>query len=92
MRKSVGHIVGSQKGYDELVAAMQNAELPVCLQHEDPMNAGITLNDLRDFSIQFREDSGLDIEFTFYTCTNCNRLHMLMIVKDPNEQEEYEEE
>ena len=86
MSKGIEKIVGSKQEFDTMVKDMGNAILPVCLQHKDPIEAGITLEDMREFSIEFKKASGLDLEFTLGTCDHCNRLHMFMIVKDKEEE------
>lgn len=79
--------------YDEFVgtmmAAAENGDLPVALEHGHPDT--ITMNDVKRFSLQFKRDTGLDIEFRAYTCDNCDKLHCLLIVDEHTEDEEEED-
>jgi len=77
---AIEKVVGSKKEYNRMVSMLKQAELPVGLQHKDPMEAGITLEDLREFAIQFKKDSGINIEYRLGTCDHCERLHLMMIV------------
>ena len=79
----------NKHGYDEFVKAMMMAadcgNLPLALQHEEP--EALTMDDIKSFSRQFKQDSGLDIEFRLMTCSHCNRLHCIMIVDELSEEE-----
>ncbi len=80
---------GSKDDYDRFVKAMRIAaeegNLSVCLEHEKPES--LTTNDIKQFSRQFKHDTGLSIEFRLMTCNRCDRLHCLIIVDETEENE-----
>ena len=69
-------------GYDEFVKAMTQAarqnKLPLCLEHSSPED--LTINDIKQLSLAFRQGTGLSLECQLYTCQNCGRLHCNLIV------------
>lgn len=71
-----------KEAYDNFVDAMMTADeeghLPIYLQHEEPEN--LTLYDIQQFSQQFKQDTGLYLEFKFVTCNHCDKLHCCMVV------------
>ena len=58
-------------------AARQN-NLPICFGHNDPES--LTPNDIKQLSLAFRRDTGLNLDCQFYTCKDCGRLHCSLIV------------
>ncbi len=56
----------------------ENNNLPIAFECRSPMN--ITMNDIKTFSIRFKDDTDLSIQFHQYTCDNCDRLHFLIEV------------
>ena len=74
----------SRLGYDEFVEAVMMAtdadDLPMTFEIEQPEM--FTLNDIKSLSKQFKQDTGLNIEFHMSTCNHCDRLHCIMIVDE----------
>ena len=85
---SIEKFVGSREEFNGMVKTMKQAELPVCLQHQDPIEAGITLEDMRQFAIEFRNASGLNLEYQMSVCDNCDRLHLFMIIDEKFDEDE----
>ncbi len=73
-----------KEAYDEFVETMILAadyeSLPMSYQVEQPET--LTMNDIRQFSKRFKQDTGLNIEFNFSTCDHCDKLHCIMIVDE----------
>lgn len=76
----------NKDGYDEFVKAMKKAarqnNLPICLGHDDP--ECLTVNDIKQLSLAFRRDTGLNLDCQLYTCQDCGRLHCNLIVDKHN--------
>ena len=74
----------NQLGYDEFVEAMMMAadsgDLPKVFEHKEP--EALTIDGIKRFSLKFKRDTGLNIEFKLETCNHCDRLHCLMIVDE----------
>lgn len=79
----------NKDAYDRFIAAMLTAaeeeELPKCYEHENPEK--LAAQDIKRFSQKFKQDTGLSIEFRMMTCNHCDRLHCLIIVDEPAEEE-----
>ena len=77
----------SKDGYDEFVKAMTEAarqnNLPLCFKHDNPED--LTFNDIKQLSLAFRQDTGLNIECQLYTCQDCGKLHCYLIVSSQEE-------
>ncbi len=82
----------SQEEYESFIAAMRDAaenyNLPLALEYNSP--AGFTTDAIRAFSLMFKKDTGLDIEFRFFTCNNCDRLHLVLVVGDRELDDEWD--
>ena len=80
----------TKDAYDNFAEAMlyaaDDGELPMCLEHNNLEN--LTMQDIKQFSNQFKQDTGLSIEFRLMTCDHCDRLHCLIIVDEATENEE----
>ncbi len=81
-----------QEEYESFIAAMRDAaanyNLPLALEYNSP--ADVTTADIRAFSLMFKKDTGLDIEFRFFTCNNCDRLHLVLVVGDRELDDEWD--
>lgn len=79
-----------EEEYNRFIAGMKTiaieGNLPFVFEDDDPMD--LDLDSIRRFSIKFREDTGLDAGFHFYTCENCNKLHCLLTVDYLDDEEE----
>lgn len=68
------------KGYKELLAQAMSTEEPIGVQLENPK--GISLNDIKDFCNDVREQTGKPVHVTFFTCDRCENLHALVVIGD----------
>ncbi len=77
----------NKEGYENFItgmkAAAEEGHLPVCLKHEEP--ECLTMDDIKQFSQQFMQDTGLQIEFHLFTCKDCGRLHCHMVIDEYGE-------
>ncbi len=73
-----------------MLSAADEGELPKCFDHQRP--GKLTMQDIKRFSQKFKQDTGLSIEFRLMTCDNCDRLHCLIIVDEPEENEREDDE
>lgn len=66
-----------------MIEAAEEDELPIMLQLDDIKD--YTLKDIQDMFFEFKQDTGLDIEGHLFTCEECGRLHLLLEVDYPEE-------
>ena len=66
------------KTYRDFVEKMVGAEKPVGLQMQEPDD--LTFSDIKNFFNAFKHETGIDIKCTLFTCDDCDRLHMLLVV------------
>ena len=71
---------------EAMVSAADEDELPVALQLDDLKD--YTLKDFQDMFYEFKRDTGLDIVGTLFMCNDCGKLHLLIEVDYPSENEE----
>lgn len=75
-----------KKFVDSMIEAAEQDKLPVTLQMDDIKN--FTLKDVQDMFVEFQKDTSLDIEGHLFMCSECGRLHLLVGVDYPEEDEE----
>lgn len=84
MKGFIQRIVGDEVSYWNLVHAIKdNAELPICLQHRDPINAKISMEDMQDFATKFYKDAGIMPSFEINFCQDCGKLHFFIVIEEP---------
>ena len=76
---------GCKEGYEIFVESMMTeadaGNLPLTLECRDPEI--LTMQDIQELSLRFKEDAGLDIQFQLFTCDQCEKLHCILTVDDP---------
>ena len=70
---------------EAMLTAAEEDELPVALQLDEIKN--FTLQDFQEAFYEFHVDTGLDITGTMFICPDCGRLHVLVEVNYPDEDE-----
>lgn len=68
-----------------MTAAAEEEELPVALQLDEIKD--FTLKDIQEMFYEFHNDTGLDITGTLFLCNDCGRLHLLIEVTYPENNE-----
>ena len=75
--------------YDKFIGAMIEAadeeELPLALQLNDI--GDFTLKDFQDLFYEFHQDTSLDLHGTLFMCNDCGKLHLLLEVDYPEEED-----
>ena len=77
----------TEKSYQAFIATLNcldSDDLPLCLNREDPME--LSLIDIKDFIDNVKKDTELDATIQFYTCDECGRLHMMVIIDEKDRQ------
>jgi hypothetical protein len=65
-----------------MLSAAENEDLPATLQLDEL--GDFTLKDFQDMFSDFISDTGLDIEGHLYFCPECNKLHLVVSVDNPD--------
>ena len=71
---------------EAMIEAAEDNGLPALLQMDDMKD--ITFKDVQDMFYEFQCDTGLEIEGHIFICDDCGRLHLVINVDYPDEQEE----
>ena len=74
-----------KKFTEAMIGAAEKDDLPVALQLDDIQD--FTLKDIQDMFYEFHRDTSLEITGTLFTCDDCGRLHLLLRVDYPEEEE-----
>ncbi len=81
----------TEDDYDNFVLMAQafdeEGTLPMVVEHNAPHE--LNLDGFQQFSVMFREDTGLDVSLQLYTCEHCDRLHYILAVDAPDEDEDW---
>lgn len=68
------------KGFINATMAAAEEDNPLCFSLSDL--EGIEMEDIRQFSQAFTQDTGLSLVFQFYTCPDCGLLHCNITVEE----------
>ena len=71
---------------EAMVEAANDDDLPVALQLDDLKD--YTLKDIQDMFYEFHRDTSLEITGNLFLCKDCGKLHLLVEVNYPDEEEE----
>lgn len=86
MKGYIERVVGSEKAYQDMIQAFKtSASMPICLGHQDAINANITLQDMKDFANRVYEDAGFVVKYEIEVCEDCGKLNFHMIIDEPEE-------
>ena len=83
--RAIEKLFGSDEEYREFLNALEDVELPAMLEMLRPIS--MTMKDVKTFCDIFRADTGLTVRFMMYTCTDCGKLHMHMLIEDEEQKE-----
>ena len=71
---------------EAMIEAAEEGALPVALQMDDIKD--FTLKDVQEMFYEFEQDTSLEITGSLFLCEDCGRLHFLIEVNYPDEDEE----
>lgn len=84
----VNKMFETEKSFQAFIATLNcldEENFPLCLNREDPMD--LSIFDIKDFIERVKEETDLDVTIEFYTCDECGRLHMLIVIDEKEERE-----
>ena len=70
----------SFKSFIATLNCLEKEQLPLYLTREDPLE--VSVSDIKDFIDRVKAETNLDATVEFYTCDECGRLHMMIIVDE----------